>query len=189
MLTALAAGDGGNGMYKYGASGYPTSTFGATNYWVDLTFERTVPPDTRGPVATEVSPAASASDVGRNANATATFDEQLAPSSVNAQTFTLRGDGGALVPAAVSYDAQTRTAKLDPDVPLAYQTTLHRDAEGRRRRRHRRGRQPADGRQDVELPGPGPAADGGPGRSDPRAHRAERPSSTPTTRRSCAARA
>ena len=130
MLTALAAGDGGNGMYKYGASGYPTSTFGATNYWVDLTFERTVPPDTRGPVATEVSPAASASDVGRNANATATFDEQLAPSSVNAQTFTLRGDGGALVPAAVSYDAQTRTAKLDPDVPLAYQTSYTATLKG-----------------------------------------------------------
>jgi hypothetical protein len=39
-LTALADGaQGGNGVYTYGASlAFPTSTFQATNYWVDVTF-------------------------------------------------------------------------------------------------------------------------------------------------------
>ena len=122
LLTALAASDGGNGVYRYGASAYPDQTFDATNYWVDAAFDRTVPPDTRGPVVTETVPASSASDVDRNADVTAGFDEQLAVASINASTFTLRSASGALVPATVTYEPQTRTAKLDPQVPLAFQS-------------------------------------------------------------------
>jgi hypothetical protein len=42
-LTALANGtDGGNGVYKYGASPvFPTESFRSTNYWVDLVFSPT----------------------------------------------------------------------------------------------------------------------------------------------------
>lgn len=29
---------GGNGVYRYGSSGFPTSTYAATNYWVDVVF-------------------------------------------------------------------------------------------------------------------------------------------------------
>ncbi len=38
-LTALADGaGGGNGVYLYGAGGFPTQTYNATNYWVDVVF-------------------------------------------------------------------------------------------------------------------------------------------------------
>jgi hypothetical protein len=38
-LHALASGvSGGNGMYLYGAGGFPTSTYNASNYWVDVVF-------------------------------------------------------------------------------------------------------------------------------------------------------
>ncbi len=38
-LTALAsAGSGGNGVYVYGASSFPASTWNDSNYWVDLVF-------------------------------------------------------------------------------------------------------------------------------------------------------
>ena len=61
-MRALANGvDGGNGVYHYGASGFPDTTFNATNYWVDASFDRTVPPDTRGPTVTETSPVAARS--------------------------------------------------------------------------------------------------------------------------------
>jgi Domain of unknown function (DUF4082)/Bacterial Ig domain len=42
-LHGLADGvDGGNGVYRYGsASGFPSATFNATNYWVDLAFTTT----------------------------------------------------------------------------------------------------------------------------------------------------
>src|SRR2546426_8103268 len=36
-LQALASGaSGGNGVYKYGASGFPTQTHNTSNYWVDV---------------------------------------------------------------------------------------------------------------------------------------------------------
>ncbi len=37
-LHALAAFDGGNGVYVYGARAFPSSTYNATNYWVDAVF-------------------------------------------------------------------------------------------------------------------------------------------------------
>ena len=41
-LRALADGeDGANGVYKYGASGFPTTTFESSNYWVDVIFDNT----------------------------------------------------------------------------------------------------------------------------------------------------
>jgi len=39
-LHALATGvDGANGVYLYGAGGFPTQTFNAANYWVDVVFK------------------------------------------------------------------------------------------------------------------------------------------------------
>jgi hypothetical protein len=36
-LHALATGvDGANGVYVYGASGFPAQTFNTANYWVDV---------------------------------------------------------------------------------------------------------------------------------------------------------
>lgn len=38
-LHALANGvNGGNGVYRYGSSAFPNSTFNSTNYWVDVVF-------------------------------------------------------------------------------------------------------------------------------------------------------
>ena len=38
-LHALATGvDGGNGVYLYGSGGFPTQTYNATNYWVDVVY-------------------------------------------------------------------------------------------------------------------------------------------------------
>ena len=46
-----ADGDpGGNGVYKYGASGFPDQSYNATNYWVDATFERIDPAGHARPV-------------------------------------------------------------------------------------------------------------------------------------------
>ena len=38
-LHALANGASeGNGVYRYGVSGFPTKTYKASNYWVDVVF-------------------------------------------------------------------------------------------------------------------------------------------------------
>ncbi|HEU0023995.1 MAG TPA: DUF4082 domain-containing protein [Thermoleophilaceae bacterium] len=121
---------GGNGVFRYGASAFPDQTFNATNYWVDATFERTAPPDVRGPTITDLSPDAGASDVPRDTEVSAGFDEPLAPASVSGATFTLRDETGNAVPSDVSYDAQTRVATLTPQAQLAYATTYTARLEG-----------------------------------------------------------
>jgi hypothetical protein len=121
---------GGNGVFRYGPSGFPTSTFNATNYWVDASFERVIGPDTRGPSITALTPANNASSVPRGAAVTAAFDEPLDPGSVTGANFTLRDPDGNLQDAAISYDAQTRTARLQPDAPLAYATTYSARLKG-----------------------------------------------------------
>lgn len=38
-LTALASGtSGGNGLYRYGASGFPNASWNSSNYWMDVAF-------------------------------------------------------------------------------------------------------------------------------------------------------
>jgi len=48
---------GGNGVFLYGAGGFPTNTFNATNYWVDVVFMTTLPSDTTSPSVAMTAPA------------------------------------------------------------------------------------------------------------------------------------
>jgi hypothetical protein len=56
-LTALASGaSSGNGVYLYGSGGFPTQTYNASNYWVDVVFGATggtTPPTTYGLTVTK----------------------------------------------------------------------------------------------------------------------------------------
>jgi hypothetical protein len=52
-LTMLADGtDGPNGVYQYGPGGFPTQTWQATNYWVDVVFAPGAEPPPPPPVTT-----------------------------------------------------------------------------------------------------------------------------------------
>ena len=120
-LTAPADGPaGGNGVYRYGASAFPDSSFNASNYWVDATFERTPPGDTRAPRVETVTPADGAAGVPVSTTVTASFDEAVDPSSVSPQTFVLNNGSDTAVAASVSYDAASRKATLTPSGPIAY---------------------------------------------------------------------
>jgi methionine-rich copper-binding protein CopC len=120
-LMALAAGiDGPNGVYKSGASGFPTQSFNNTNYWVDVVFERTLPADTTPPTVTGRTPAPGSTGNSILSAVTARFSE---PVQVNTIAFQLRDPGGAVVPAAVTYDDTSRTATLTPSSKLVAATT------------------------------------------------------------------
>ena len=46
-LRAPSSGEsGGNGVYRYGAGGFPNQTWNATNYWIDVVFQESLGPDT-----------------------------------------------------------------------------------------------------------------------------------------------
>jgi WD40 repeat protein len=122
-LRALADGEnGGNGVYLYGSGGFPTSAYGATNYWVDVVLTTSTDPDTTPPAVTATSPGDGAVDVASRTVVTATFSEPMDSDTINAATFELRDGGGALVGATVSYDAVTRAASLNPSAALSLST-------------------------------------------------------------------
>jgi hypothetical protein len=132
-LTALADGvDGANGVYRYGSSGsFPADTWQSTNYWVDVVFDTGGGgADTTPPTVTDVSPAGGATGVSPGSNVTATFSEPMNAATVTGTNFELRGPGGGLVNAAVSYDAAARTAILDPAASLTDSTTYTATVKG-----------------------------------------------------------
>ena len=124
-LQALQDGtSGGNGLYAYASSNaFPNASFQATNYWVDVTFTTTLGPDTTPPTVTAVTPAAGATVVPISTAVTATFSEALDATTVNTSTFELRNaTTNALITAAVTYNATSRTATLTPGAALAAST-------------------------------------------------------------------
>ena len=129
-LHALQNGvDGANGVYKYGPGGtFPTDTYNAGNYWVDVVFSTTAT-DTDPPTVSSVTPASGATGVPTASNVSVSFSEPIDPSTITGSTFELR-QGASLVAASVSYDAGTRTATLDPTGPLANSTSYTATVKG-----------------------------------------------------------
>ena len=72
------------------------------------------------PTVTSRAPGANTTGVAAGSNVTATFSSAV--QGVSTGTFVLKGPSGAAVPAAVSYNATTRTATLDPASNLANDT-------------------------------------------------------------------
>ena len=131
-LSALANGpSGGNGVYKYGTSGFPTETFNASNYWVDVVFNTTVPPDNTPPVVSAMSPTSGATGVPTGTTVEATFSEAMNAATISTGTFTLRDAAtNILVTANVSYDSATFRAILTPSSALALGKTYTATVKG-----------------------------------------------------------
>ncbi|GAA4443283.1 DUF4082 domain-containing protein [Phytohabitans houttuyneae] len=128
-LTALASGStGGNGVYAYGAGGFPTGSYQATNYWVDVVFNQTAA-DSTPPAIAARTPAPGASGVATTAPVTATFSEPVTASSV---AMSLAGPGGAAVAGSTAYDAATNTATFTPAAALANSTSYTASVSGAR---------------------------------------------------------
>jgi hypothetical protein len=128
-LHALKDGiDGPNGLYQYGASGFPTASYQSSNYWVDVVYATSVV-DTTPPTVTSTSPAVNATNVNASSAITATFSKALDPTTVTTSTIDLRSPTNALVAAAVSYDSTNRVATMRPSAALAanstYKATIH----------------------------------------------------------------
>jgi N,N-dimethylformamidase beta subunit-like protein/uncharacterized protein DUF4082/Big-like domain-containing protein len=132
-LHALSnAAAGGNGVYQYGPTGgFPSNSYQSSNYWVDVVFTTTAPgPDTTPPTVTSFTPASGATNVNVDANVTVTFNEPMNATTVNGTTVELRDPSNALVSSAVSYDAGSLTATLNPTASLAAGTTYTARVKG-----------------------------------------------------------
>jgi methionine-rich copper-binding protein CopC len=92
----------------------------ATKTWNFITGTR--------PTVTAKTPASGATGVSAAGNVTVTFSEAV--SGVSGTTFTLKNAAGTVVPAAVTYNATTRVATLDPTANLANDTKYTATATG-----------------------------------------------------------
>ncbi|WGV27943.1 DUF4082 domain-containing protein [Halotia branconii] len=122
--------DGGNGVYKYGATGFPNQSYQSSNYWVDIVFASSTGPDTTAPTVTTKSPNSGATAVTTGTNVTATFSEGMDSATINTNTFELRNSSNALVAATISYNTANRTATLTPSSPLANSMTYTTTVKG-----------------------------------------------------------
>jgi hypothetical protein len=114
---------GGNGVYAYSSiNTFPSSTFNSTNYWVDVVFTSTGT-DSTPPMVTTMSPASGATGIAVGTAVTATFSEAIDPTTVSGSTFFLRDASQQTLPATVTYDGTTRTARLQPNAALTTSAT------------------------------------------------------------------
>ncbi|MGQ0839395.1 DUF4082 domain-containing protein [Actinokineospora sp.] len=107
VLTApTSPASGGQGVYVYGG-GFPSSSFNANNYWVDVTVD-TQGADTTSPTVTSTSPTAGATGVSTGTGITANFSEAINPASLQ-MTVTQVGNGVVSGTAQVAPDGRSVT--------------------------------------------------------------------------------
>ena len=112
--------DGANGVFRYGTSGFPGDSFGNTNYWVDVVFGTTPPPDVKAPTVVSSTPVGGSTGVSITDPVVVGFSEAMNQSSV---AVTLSDAGSNVVAGSLSYASATNKATLTPNAPLAPGTT------------------------------------------------------------------
>lgn len=112
----LTAPGGSNGLYLYGAAGgFPTYSWGSTNYFVDVAFE----PDAATLSVTGTSPEPDAVGVSRSVTPSITFSAAVA----EGYTMSVAQDGAA-VPGVVERSTDGTTLTFEPASPLPAGTAV-----------------------------------------------------------------
>lgn len=107
-----------NGVYIYGPRAFPTDSYRASNYYIDVLYAFGLGLDTLPPMVTSVSPLNGAADAPASTAIAVTFNEPVALLTILPSTFTLKDAQNNNISASVTYDAATRTARLQPSTAL-----------------------------------------------------------------------
>ena len=130
-LEALASpAVGGNGVFRYGAQRFPNQTLQRDQLLGRRRVRHHVATDTTAPTVVDMTPSAGSGSAAVAAPVTATFSEALGSASVVASSMELRDAAQAIVPATVGYDVSTHTATLQPQAPLAFDTSYTATVRG-----------------------------------------------------------
>jgi hypothetical protein len=122
-LTALAGG----GVYADGSSStFPTNTYNAGNYWVDVVYSPSA--GSTPPAVTTVTPGAgSTGNDAVSVAPTATFSQ---PVTVGTVSFTVKDSANNAVSGTVSFNSAGTVATFTPASPLAGSTTYTATVSG-----------------------------------------------------------
>jgi hypothetical protein len=118
QLHAIADGvDGGNGVYAYTtASKFPTSTYNATNYWVDVLWQSGANGDTTAPSVTAVTPTTGSTGASLSVHPTATMSEAV---DLGSAAFTVSDPAGAMLNGMTTLSADQKTLTFTPSATVA----------------------------------------------------------------------
>lgn len=116
-LHALADGNGGNGVFRYGTQAFPNQSYNSTNYWVDVVF--TLPPDTTPPTISAGSPGSNATSVIVGSPVKAAFNEAIQPGT---PTILVKDPGGTAVAGTSVLDASGTLLTFTPTNALTAAT-------------------------------------------------------------------
>jgi hypothetical protein len=108
----VAPRTGGNGTYA-GGDNFPTQSYQATNYYVDVSFVDLV---NAPPTAVTVNPAANTAGVAAAVHPSVKFSKALNPASIQ---FTLKNSANVSVAGTTGYDSASKTATFTPSAALA----------------------------------------------------------------------
>ena len=121
-LTALASG----GVYAYGsANAFPSSSYQASNYWVDVVYSQTA--GSTPPAVTSVTPASGSTGIPVSVAPTATFSQPVVPSTAS---FTVKDSGGNNVAGTVGFNSGNTVATFTPASSLAASTAYTATVSG-----------------------------------------------------------
>jgi hypothetical protein len=121
-LTAQASG----GVYAYGSgNAFPSGTYNASNYWVDVVYSPTS--GSTPPAVTTVTPAAGSTGNPVSVAPTVTFSQTVVPTTVS---FTVKDSGGTSVPGAVSFSSGNTVATFTPTSSLTAGATYTATVSG-----------------------------------------------------------
>ncbi|MBO0884038.1 MAG: DUF4082 domain-containing protein, partial [Mycobacterium sp.] len=121
-VTALASG----GVYAYGSSNaFPSLTFNASNYWVDVVYSQSA--GSTPPAVTSVTPTAGSTGNPVSVAPTATFSQAVLPNTVS---FTVVDSSNNPVPGTLSFNSGNTVATFTPTNPLAASTTYTATVSG-----------------------------------------------------------
>ena len=115
--------DGPNGVYQYSTVPvFPTSSFSASNYWVDVVFN-TITTDITPPLVGSTIPSNSSINAPLGTTISANFNEGLDEATITGSSVFIRDlNSNSLVPATISYNAGLQTIVVTPNSALAYLT-------------------------------------------------------------------
>ncbi len=118
LHASVSTGGAPNGVFYSGGSGFPTQTYHAANYWVDVVFTTTAT-DSQPPRVVSTWPSAGAGGVSLTGTPSATFSEPVQAGSVSMTVSSAAGP----VSGTVRYDSNTPSATFTPSSPLAAATS------------------------------------------------------------------
>ena len=121
-LTALASG----GVYAYGsANAFPSSSFNASNYWVDVVYSQSA--GSTPPAVTSVTPSSGSTGNPVSVAPTAAFSQAVVPSTAS---FTVQDSSGNNVTGTVGFNSGNTVATFTPSSSLAASTSYTATVSG-----------------------------------------------------------